>query len=162
MTANPETDASLSPHEFSSTSAMTEDSSSRETSKQMDVSEEDRFDSLDPEDAHLAELAQHLPGLPRNRLEKIAEEFSKSLSYPSLLRLVPLLRENMPENLPPTYLKRTNLMNAKFVMEQAEREGLVDVHLLNGMLQVETNVGRIDPAIRFHDVAYKKHGVVSL
>jgi hypothetical protein len=41
----------------------------------------------------------------------------------------------------------------------AEKEGLVDSHLLNGMLRVYTNSGRIEPALRFYDTEYKKHGV---
>lgn len=41
----------------------------------------------------------------------------------------------------------------------AEKEGLVDSHLLNGMLRVHTNSGRIEPALRFYDTEYKKHGL---
>ena len=43
---------------------------------------------------------------------------------------------------------------------EAEKEGLVDAHLLNGMLRVFTNSGRIEPALRFYDIEYKKHGIV--
>jgi hypothetical protein len=39
---------------------------------------------------------------------------------------------------------------------------VVDVHLLNGMLRVYANSGRIEPALRFYDVEYKKNGVVSI
>ncbi len=39
---------------------------------------------------------------------------------------------------------------------------MVDVHLLNGMLRVYANSGRIEPALRFYDVEYKKNGVVSI
>ncbi len=45
---------------------------------------------------------------------------------------------------------------------EAEKGGLVDAHLLNGMLRVYTNSGRIEPALRFYDSEYKKHGVVSV
>merc|ERR1719287_344785 len=44
-------------------------------------------------------------------------------------------------------------------MSEAEKEGIVDVHLLNGMLRVHTKSGRIEPAIRFYDTEYKKHGM---
>lgn len=44
---------------------------------------------------------------------------------------------------------------------EAEKEGLVDAHLLNGMLRVHTNSGRIEPALRFYETEFKKHGMVS-
>ncbi len=50
----------------------------------------------------------------------------------------------------------------KCCQSEAEKEGIVDAHLLNGMLQVYTNTGQIEPALRFYDAEYKKHGVVSL
>lgn len=36
------------------------------------------------------------------------------------------------------------------------------MHLLNGMLRVYANSGRIEPALRFYDVEYNKNGVVSI
>ena len=116
---------------------------------------------LEEEDLHITELQQALPGLPRKRIEKISNEFARVLGYPSILRLAVVLRENMPDDLSPQWLTKKNLTNANFLMSEAEKDGLVDIHLLNGMLQVQTNSGRIDPAIRFHDVEYKKHGIVS-
>ena len=44
--------------------------------------------------------------------------------------------------------------------EEAEKEGLVDSHMLNGMLRVHTNSGRIEPAIRYYNTAFEKHGKV--
>lgn len=41
---------------------------------------------------------------------------------------------------------------------EAEKEGLVDAYLLNGMLRVYTNSGRIEPALRFYNTEFKKHG----
>mmetsp|Transcript_20024 Transcript_20024/g.43386 ORF Transcript_20024/g.43386 Transcript_20024/m.43386 type:complete len:1495 (+) Transcript_20024:183-4667(+) len=111
------------------------------------------------EDPHILELQQTLPGLPLNRIEKVSDEFARTLGYPSILRLTLAVRENMPEAFSPQCLTRVNLANAKFVMMEAEKEGLVDAHLLNGMLRVHTNSGRIEPALRFYDTEYKKHGL---
>jgi len=111
---------------------------------------------------HITELQQLLPGLPRKRIEKISDEFSRVLGYPSILRLALVLRENMPDDLSPQWLVKKNLANARHIMAEAEKEGLVDIHLLNGMLQVEANSGRIEPAYRFHSTEFEKHGLVSL
>lgn len=110
------------------------------------------------EDPHILELQQTLPGLPMNRIEKVSDEFSRTLGYPSILRLALAVRENMPESFSPQCLTRVNLANAKYVMTEAEKEGLVDAHLLNGMLRVHTNTGRIEPAMRFYDTEFTKIG----
>lgn len=113
--------------------------------------------SLREEDPHITELRQVLPGLPLNRIEKVSDEFSRVLGYPSILRLALVLRENMPDELSPQCLTRKNLLNAQHLFSEASKNDLVDIHLLNGMLQVQTNSGRIEPAIRFYDTEYKKH-----
>jgi hypothetical protein len=66
----------------------------------------------------------------------------------------------MPDAFSPQCLVRKNLVDAKFVFSQAASEGLVDIHLLNGMLQVQANAGRIEPALRFYDTEFAKHGVM--
>jgi len=68
------------------------------------------------QDAHIVELRQILPGMPMNRIEKVADEFSRTLGYPSILRLTLAVRENMPEAFSPQCLTRVNLANAKHVM----------------------------------------------
>lgn len=68
------------------------------------------------EDAHILELQKNLPGMPINRIEKVADEFSRTLGYPSILRLTLAVRENMPESFSPQCLARVNLANAKHVM----------------------------------------------
>ena len=68
------------------------------------------------EDAHIIELQNILPGMPINRIEKVANEFSRTLGYPSILRLTLAVRENMPESFSPQCLTRVNLANAKHVM----------------------------------------------
>merc|ERR1719296_135650 len=65
----------------------------------------------------------------------------------------------MPEGFGPQCLVRKNLANARHLMAEAEKEGLVDAHLLNGMLRVYSNSGRIEPALRFYNTEYKKHGM---
>ncbi|KAL7543836.1 hypothetical protein ACHAXR_013184 [Thalassiosira sp. AJA248-18] len=114
---------------------------------------------LEEEDPHITELQQTLPGLSMNRIEKVSDEFSRTLGYPSILRLTLAVREVMPEAFSPQCLTRKNLANAKHVISEAEKEGMVDAHLLNGMLRVHTNSGRIEPALRFYDTEYKKHGM---
>lgn len=68
------------------------------------------------DDAHLIELQQNLPGLPLHRIEKVSDEFARTLGYPSILRLTLAVRENMPEAFSPQCLTRVNLANAKHVM----------------------------------------------
>ena len=115
---------------------------------------------LHQDNFHISELKQALPGMPVSRLEKLSEEFERVLSYPSVLRLSVAVRENMPDAFSPQCLVRKNLVDAKFVFSQAASEGLVDIHLLNGMLQVQANAGRIEPALRFYDTEFAKHGVM--
>jgi hypothetical protein len=117
--------------------------------------------ALGVEDPHIAELKELLPGMPMNRLEKITDEFSAVLGYPSILRLALALRENMPDAFSPQCLARKNLANAKHLFAEASKSKVVDVHLLNAMLKVQTNAGRVDPAIRFHETEFKNHNVVS-
>lgn len=114
---------------------------------------------LQEENYHISELQQALPGMPMSRLEKISEEFERVLSYPSILRLAVAVRENMPDAFSPQCLVRKNLADANFVFSQAASEGIIDSHLLNGMLQVQTNAGRIEPALRFYETEYAKNGV---
>jgi len=111
------------------------------------------------EDPHIKELQETLPGLPMNRIEKVSDEFARTLGYPSILRLAVAVRENMPEAFSPQCLARVNLLNAKHIMAEAEKDELVDAHLLNGMLRVHANSGRIEPALRFYDTEYKRHGI---
>lgn len=114
---------------------------------------------LQHDNFHISELQQALPGMPMSRLEKLSEEFERVLSYPSILRLSVAVRENMPDAFSPQCLVRKNLADAKFVFSQAASEGLVDSHLLNAMLQVQTNAGRIEPALRFYETEYAKNRV---
>eukprot|EP00804_Cyclotella_cryptica_P015931 CCRYP_019198-RA/>CCRYP_019198-RA protein AED:0.01 eAED:0.01 QI:2298/1/1/1/1/1/3/363/685 len=135
------------------------DLSEVETTPMETTLQRERNLALEGEDPHIIELKQLLPGLPMNRLEKISDEFAAVLGYPSVLRLALVLRENMPDELSPQCLTRKNLANAQFLFTQASKSNVVDIHLLNAMLQVQTNASRIDPAIRFHEREFKNHNV---
>ena len=121
-----------------------------------------RQHNLEPyEEDHITELKELLPGLPMNRIEKIADEFEAVLGYPSVLRLAFALRENMPDVFGPQCLTRKNLANAKHLYSEASRSRAVDAHLANAMLQVYTNSGKIEPAIRFYETEFENHNLVS-
>jgi hypothetical protein len=113
-------------------------------------------------DPVIAELQLALPGMPMARLEGIRDTFEKSLNSPSILELVPLLRENMPDFISPAWLRKKNLQNASYVMQRAEEEKTVDLHMLNGMLEVKTSAGSIDAALAYHNEEFSRHGQVSL
>lgn len=90
-----------------------------ESSPPMDVELPRQFISpliQEEDDAHLIELQQNLPGLPLHRVEKVSDEFARTLGYPSILRLTLAVRENMPEAFSPQCLTRVNLANAKHLM----------------------------------------------
>lgn len=112
--------------------------------------------------AKLAAIQEALPGLPLSRAKKVVRAFEKSLNYPSMLELVPILRENMPDHLTTGWLKRHNIRNAEVALQQAEAEGLVDVPIMNGALQVKTSAGSLDEALAYHEDAFEKNGVVRL
>lgn len=135
----------------SSTSAVGEGSSSDDLLSAYPV--EDERDYL------LEELKAVLSGMPERRIKKVARAFTGSLGYPSLLTLTPILRENMPERVTSEWLKRKNIQNASFVMKKAMEDGLADVHMMNGMLQVECSSGSIDRALACHEARFKQNGL---
>ena len=97
------------------------------------------------------ELREMLPGLPESRIRQLGEQFAKTPGDPSLLRLVPILRETMPDYVNLAWLKHKNRRAAVTVMAKAEDEGLVDIHMLNSMLEVETSAGSLDRAVAYHE-----------
>ena len=113
----------------------------------------------DEQDYRIEELKSVLIGMPDRRIKKVAEAFRKNLGYPSMLQLIPILRENMPERVTLEWLKRKNVQNAFFVLEKAKEDGLADVHMLNGMLQVECGTGSIDRALACHEARFKFYGL---
>lgn len=108
----------------------------------------------------LAAIQEALPGLPQSRVKKVLRTFEKSLNYPSMLELVPILRENMPDHLTSGWLKRRNIRNAEVVLQQAEEEDVVDVPIMNGALQVKTSAGSLDEALAYHEEEFEKNGLV--
>jgi hypothetical protein len=113
----------------------------------------------DDRDYLMEELKAVLPGMPERRVKRVARAFANNLGYPSLLTLTPILRENMPERVTSAWLKRKNISNASFVMKKALEDGLADVHMMNGMLQVECSSGSIDRALACHEARFKQNGL---
>jgi cellobiose-specific phosphotransferase system component IIA len=109
----------------------------------------------------IQELQEALPGLPLSRVKKVLRSFEVTLGYPSLLTLVPILRETMPDYVSLGWLKRMNSQTAEFALQKASEDSLVDPGLLNSMLQVKANAGSIQDALEFHTDAFSKHHLVS-
>ena len=117
------------------------------------VSEDDKLKLLD--------LQEALPGMPIYRLRRVLKAYQSTLSYPSLLTLVPILRETMPDHISLGYLRRINTATADFAFQRAEEDRAVNKELLNSMLLVKTNSGSLSDALAFHSEMYRKHRVVS-
>ena len=115
----------------------------------------------DSELYRIKDLAAALPGMPIGRIKKVAKAFENTLGYPSLLTLVPLLRETLPDFVTLQYLKQLNQRNAEFVLQRAEQDGLVDQGVLNAMLQVKTSAKSLDEAENFHRNEFRRHNLVS-
>lgn len=121
---------------------------------------EESFEILDEEvDPELEELRAALPAFSDRRLRRVQRAFAKNLGTPSLLDLVKICRETMPDYVTNTWLKHMSILTGRYVMKQAIREGLVDIHMLNGVLQLETSLGRLDQALEFHQTEFGKHGL---
>ena len=113
-----------------------------------------------PEDADDLDLV--LYGLPKNRVDKVRDEFKVTLGTPSMIRLVPLLRENIPENIDRNWLIDKNLRDTESVMEMAKEEDVVDSHLMSSMLQVYCKAGRPQEAVACYENDFKDMQMVSL
>jgi hypothetical protein len=107
----------------------------------------------------MEELKSLMPGMPEHRIRKVRKAFKTSLGYPSILTLTPILRENIPERVTDAWLKRKNTQNAYFVVEKAKEDGLMDIHMMNGMLQVECSSGSIDRALACHAIRFTQFGL---
>ena len=109
----------------------------------------------------IRELQAALPGLPISRITRVAKTFEDTLGYPSLLSLVPLLRESLPDHISLGWLRRMNTRNADFVLRKAEEEDVVDVSLLNSMLQTKANACSLSEAQNFHRDEFRRRNLVS-
>lgn len=117
--------------------------------------------ALAPEQvAKIQELQTVLPGFPISRLKKVLKTFESTLGYPSILTLVPILRETLPDQLGSGRLKKLNMSNADFILQKAEEFGTIDVSVLNSMLQVKTSAGYLDEAEAFHREEFRRHNLV--
>lgn len=105
------------------------------------------------------ELDIFLYGMPKSRILKVRKAFENTLNSPSLLKLVPILRENVPENVNITWLRNKSIQNAQLVYEKAKQEKSVDIHVLNGMLNVLTNGVKVDAALEFYQQSFKDHKI---
>ena len=118
--------------------------------------------NIDPTQlSKIEDLQSALPGMPLSRLKKIVDAYEETLGHPSMLKLVPILRETMPDTLSSGWLKRNNKKNADFALLKATEDGLVDSALLNSMLQVKANSGSLNEALEHHADHFAKHKLVS-
>lgn len=102
-------------------------------------------------------LREFLPGLPSKRLKKILATFKGTLGDPSLLDLSLVVREHNPDYITNTWLKQASARASRFVMRNAERQGLVDQHMLNGVLEVECASGSLERALQFHRASFLQY-----
>jgi hypothetical protein len=65
----------------------------------------------------------------------------------------------MPDYITSTWLKQMSAMTARFVMYKAAKEDLVDIHMLNGVLELETASGSLDRAVDFYENEFGAHGL---
>jgi len=114
----------------------------------------DNDDEVDPQ---LEELREFLPAFPDKRLRKILKAFRQSLGDPSLLELSLIVRERMPDYITNTWLKQMSALTARFVMHKAAQDGLVDTHILNGVLEMEAAAGQLDRALEFRQNEFQRH-----
>lgn len=104
-------------------------------------------------------LAELLPTFSDARLRKILRIFKSTLGDPSLLDLTRAVRERMPDYITNTWLKKMSRLTAKFALAKANQDGVIDVHLLNSALEVETSTGSLGRAVQFHENAFQENGV---
>lgn len=110
------------------------------------------YDELRPEELEeIQDLQAILPGMPVTRLRRIRKAFKSTLQTPSVLSLVPLLREKMPDFVSSGWLKEINIRNAEFVLDQLREDGNLDTPILNTALQVHANAGNIDKALQVYE-----------
>lgn len=110
-------------------------------------------------DFHIEELRKALPNFSEKRLHRIKRVFQTSLSDPSLLDLIPLVRERMPDYVTSAWLKQMSSLTARFVLYKAAQENKVDTHMLNGVLELETASGSLDRAIELYETGFAEHGI---
>jgi len=127
-------------------------------SKESNRTLNDALTGLDPiQISRIQDLQSVLPGMPLRRVKKILNAYDETLGHPSMLTLVPILRETMPDYVSSGWLKRSNKQNADFALQKASEDGIVDSPLLNSMLEVKANSGSLNEAIEYHEEQFAKH-----
>jgi len=116
-------------------------------------------DEVEERDAQLEELRQMLPSFSDKRLRKIQRVFQNSLGDPSLLELIPIVRENIPDYITSSWLKKSSALTAKFVLQKAEQDDLIDTNLLNSMLSLQASAGSLDRALDFHQTEFRERNL---
>ena len=111
------------------------------------------------EDSELSRWKELLPQFSDRRLKRVMNLFSGSLGKPPLIDLVLAVREKLPDFITNTWLKKMSLLTARYVTTEIEAKGLVDVHTLNGYLELETSVGSLSRALEFHRTTYAMHNL---
>jgi len=122
------------------------------------ATQQNEFEPAEPE-PHLAVLQETLPSFSKARLRRVCDVFDSTLGTPSLLELVPLVRERMPDYITNTWLKQMSNMTAHYVVSKAAEKGLIDTHILNGALEVEASSGSLKRAESFHAQEFTAHGM---
>jgi pentatricopeptide repeat protein len=116
-------------------------------------------DDIHKMEADLAELREILPYFSEARLRRILRAFSSTLGDVSLVQLVPLVRERMPDFVTNTWLKQMSSITAQHALQKAEEDELVDVHVLNNILELEAVAGNLDKALEFHGTQFQQRGI---
>lgn len=139
------------------------DEENNSLSKESNLTPNGALAELDPAQLlKIQDLQSVLPGLPLPRVKKILNAYDQTLGHPSMLTLVPIVRETMPDYVSHGWLKRSNKQNADFALQKASEDGIVDSPLLNSMLGVKANSGSLNEAIQYHDEQFAKHKLVSI
>ena len=107
----------------------------------------------------LAELREILPMFSDQRLRRILDVFREELGDPSLIDLVLVVRERMPDYINDVWLRKMSNLTASYLMAEAEQEDLVDVSFLNSILAMIASSGRINDAIAFHQTEFKRRNL---
>lgn len=116
-------------------------------------------DDISVSDYELKYLREALPSFSRKRLKKILNVFQTNLGDPSILELIPLVRERMPDYLTATWLKQMSLATSRFVLSTASQNGLVDIHMVNGVLEMEAACGSLDRAVEVYETSFRENGL---
>lgn len=160
VTYDSEYDAESSKDDFAQEEgSVIESSSEKPYAASPLISESVEIVSQDKEedDPKFHELRELLPALSDQRLKRILKVFKQNLGNPPLLELVPIVRENMPDYITNTWLKKMSALTANYVVQKAAEDHLVDRHILNGVLEIETSHGSLDRALDFHQTEFSRH-----